>query len=91
MPASQAFSRFVLRTTDVPAARAFYSSLLGHDRFRVVPLHGKAIARGARPHWLGQVEVEDAEVVVPGPWLLPSGERLAACDDPQGAAFALRG
>lgn len=35
--------------------------------------------------------VRDAGGVVLGPFPLPCGERVAVCDDPQGAAFALRG
>jgi hypothetical protein len=27
----------------------------------LVPLHEQAIARGARPHWLGFIEVDDVE------------------------------
>jgi predicted enzyme related to lactoylglutathione lyase len=28
--------------------------------------------------------------VIVGPFVLPDGERVVVCDDPQGAAFALR-
>ena len=55
------FSRFDLRTTDADAARAFYAKILGHDRAVIWPLHEQALARGAKPHWLGQLGVEDAE------------------------------
>lgn len=58
---SNAFTHFVLRTQGVDSARAFYAAVLGHTRMNIVPLHEQAIARGARPHWLGQVEVEDVE------------------------------
>jgi predicted enzyme related to lactoylglutathione lyase len=33
--------------------------------------------------------VRGAGGVVLGPFALPSGEHVAVCDDPQGAAFAL--
>lgn len=55
------FFRFDLRTTDVPGARDFYARILGHDRAVIWPLHEQALARGARPHWLGYVGVDDAE------------------------------
>jgi hypothetical protein len=55
------FCRFELRTTDVDAARAFYAAILGHDRAVIWPLHEQALARGARPHWLGCLGVDDLE------------------------------
>ena len=55
------FSRFDLRTTNVDAARAFYSKVLGHGRASIWPLHEQALARGARPHWLGHLGVADLE------------------------------
>ena len=55
------FCRFALRTTDVPAARLFYRLLLGDDDADIGPLPAEAIARGARPHWLGQLGVADVE------------------------------
>jgi uncharacterized protein len=57
------FCRFELRTTDASAARAFYARLFGHDRALIWPLHEQALARGARPHWLGHLgggELEQA-------------------------------
>jgi predicted enzyme related to lactoylglutathione lyase len=55
---------------------------------------------GVHPHWLFFFEVDSLEPaiattraaggVVLGPTVLPSGERICVCDDPQGAAFALR-
>lgn len=60
------FSRFDLRTTDAPRARAFYADLFGHDRASIWPLHEDALARGAVPHWLGQIEVHDVEGVAAG-------------------------
>ncbi|HKO93569.1 MAG TPA: VOC family protein [Polyangiaceae bacterium] len=60
------FSRYVLRTTDVAAATSFYDAVLGQRRDEIVPLPEPAIARGARPHWLGQIaarELGGAEAV----------------------------
>jgi predicted enzyme related to lactoylglutathione lyase len=57
------FSRFDLRTTDADAARAFYARLFGHERAVIWPLHEQALARGARPHWLGHLGVENPEQV----------------------------
>jgi uncharacterized protein len=56
---SSGFIRYELRTTEVEVARAFYARLLGHDRAIVWPLHEQARARGAVPHWLGSIGVED--------------------------------
>jgi predicted enzyme related to lactoylglutathione lyase len=54
---------------------------------------------GRHPHWLFFFEVEALEPamnatraaggLVLDPIVLPSGERICACDDPQGAAFGL--
>jgi uncharacterized protein len=49
------FTRHVLRTTDVPAAQAFYDAVLGQRGDGIVPLPAQALARGARPHWLGLI------------------------------------
>ncbi len=64
MTAANRFTRITLRTTDAAAARAFYTALLGHSDSEIFPLHEQALARGARPHWLGQVEVADVDAVV---------------------------
>jgi predicted enzyme related to lactoylglutathione lyase len=53
------FSRYLLRTTDVEAANTFYEAVLGGRGDGILPLHESAIARGARPHWLGHVQVGD--------------------------------
>lgn len=53
------FSRYILRTTDAAAAGAFYDQVLGRRGDGVVPLHEAALARGARPHWLGHVRARD--------------------------------
>ena len=55
------FCRLDLRTTDADAARSFYAQILGHDRASIWPLHEQALARGARPHWLGHLGVPDVE------------------------------
>jgi uncharacterized protein len=44
----------------VPAARAFYSTLFGHDAAAVSPLPEQARARGAVPHWLGHIDLGDS-------------------------------
>jgi uncharacterized protein len=54
---SAGFSRYVLRTTDVRAAAAFYDAVLSGRGDGIVPLQEAAMARGARPHWLGHVGV----------------------------------
>lgn len=95
-----AMTRFVLRTTDAHAARGFYAALLGHERMPIVALHEQALARGARPHWLGQIEVEDVErtagaFVELGAEMLgpigtfPTGRRFAVLRDPGGAIVGL--
>jgi predicted enzyme related to lactoylglutathione lyase len=54
---SAGFTRFILRTMDVEAASAFYDEVVGSRGDGIVPLHESALARGARPHWLGQIQV----------------------------------
>jgi uncharacterized protein len=56
---TQRFRRYVLRTTDAVAATAFYDAVLGHRGDAIFPLHEAALARGARPHWLGLIAVRD--------------------------------
>ena len=103
MSATSAFARFVLRTTDAVAARAFYSAVLKDLLVPIVPLHEQAIARGARAHWLGQIEVDDveksaqafmalgAQALNPqGPFgTFPDGRRFAVLRDPGGALVGL--
>lgn len=63
---SSRFSRYLLRTTDVEAATAFYGAVLERCGDGIVPLHESAIARGARPHWLGHIgarELGGAEAI----------------------------
>jgi predicted enzyme related to lactoylglutathione lyase len=94
------FCRLELRTTDADAARAFYSKIFGHDRAVIWPLHEQALARGARPHWLGYLGVPDAERAIaafvergatrlgPAPPTLDGGQ-AAVLRDPGGAIVAL--
>jgi predicted enzyme related to lactoylglutathione lyase len=53
------FSRYLLRTTDVVAAATFYDAVLERRGDGIVQLHEGALARGARPHWLGHVGVRE--------------------------------
>jgi uncharacterized protein len=94
------FCRVELRTTDAEAARAFYASVLDHERAVIWPLHEQALARGARPHWLGSLGVADpdaaaARFIERGAMALgpvrpgPDGGRMAVLRDPGGAIIAL--
>ncbi len=94
------FFHQVLRTTDVAGARAFYAEVLGDDGAEVVALHEQALARGAKPHWLPMVEVEDVAAglaaftargaVSLGPkWVNPRGLEAAVVRDPGGAIVAV--
>jgi predicted enzyme related to lactoylglutathione lyase len=89
-----------LRTLDVPAAEEFYGSVLGRKPEGVVRLHERAIERGARPHWLGFVDVGDVDQAATsflergatslGPkWINPAGLEAAVMRDPGGALIAL--
>ena len=94
------FCRFALRTTDAHAARGFYAKILGHDRAVIWPLHEQALARGARPHWLGHLAVDDVERTTAafvergatrlGP-TIPTGDggQAAVLRDPGGAVVAV--
>jgi len=91
------FSRYVLRTTDAPAAQAFYDAVLGHHGDHVYPLHEQALARGARPHWLGHIDVADPAAAA-APLLAAGGQQLGerpdgvvVMKDPGGALVALGG
>lgn len=96
---SPRFCRFELRTTDVTAAHDFYDAVLGRDGDGIVELPATAVARGARPHWLGHIGVSEIGGVGPtarkleergatrlGP---PSAEAWALFRDPGGAVVAL--
>jgi predicted enzyme related to lactoylglutathione lyase len=90
------FCRYELRTTDVDAARAFYSDVLDLDFAEptaIAPLPQQARARGAPAHWLGHLGVDDIEgaiahFVARGAQPLVPG--LPILRDPSGAVLALR-
>jgi hypothetical protein len=80
-----------MRTTDVKRARSFYDELLEEGALDVTALPDPAIARGARPHWLGHIATEDEATtersfVERGATLL--GDRRLV-RDPFGAIFTL--
>lgn len=94
------FFQATLRTSDVEAARAFYTQVLGEVPLDIVELHEQAVARGARPHWLGFLEVADVDrsaaafvergASLLGPkWVNPQGLEAAVLRDPGGAIVAL--
>jgi uncharacterized protein len=94
------FFRYDLRTTDVAGARAFYTAVLRSDDATIFQLHEQAIARGARPHWLGYLQVDDVDdsasafamrgATLLGPkWVNPEGLEAAVMRDPGGAVVAL--
>ena len=90
-----------LRTLDVEAAKDFYRSVLGSEPTTVWPLHEQAIARGAKPHWLGYLDVgDDVEQAAAsfrargasslGPkWTNAEGLEAGVMRDPGGAILAL--
>jgi predicted enzyme related to lactoylglutathione lyase len=93
------FCSVELRTTDAGAARAFYRRIFGHDRAVIWPLHEQALARGARPHWLGGLGVPDVARAAAafeergamrlGPTQQRSDGAIAALRDPGGAIVAV--
>ena len=96
----QTFCRFDLRTSDPARAREFYSQLLGHDRATVWQLHEQAVARGAKPHWLGRIGVTELERVTAnfvargaaqlGPTqTMADGGRATVLRDPGGAVVSV--
>jgi predicted enzyme related to lactoylglutathione lyase len=99
----QRFCYYELRTTDVHAARDFYSDLLGWsfwgEGIEVVPLPAQASARGAPPHWLGHIGVDDVAETVSrfvqhgatplGPPVRTDGAERTSVRDPFGAVVAL--
>jgi len=93
------FVRYRLRTTHVDAARAFYDAILDEGAGEVFPLEEQALARGARPHWLGHLAaahvVETASAFVAhgatqlGPTIATSeAGMVAVVRDPGGAVVA---
>ena len=94
------FFQIQLRTSEVERARTFYASVLGDCALNVVPLHEHAVARGARPHWLGYLDVGDVEgaaasfvergaTTLRPPWVDAEGLKSAVMRDPGGAIVAL--
>ncbi|HWA70844.1 MAG TPA: VOC family protein [Polyangiaceae bacterium] len=98
------FVRYELRTTDVRAARAFYSDLFGPDvwgsHVSVGQLPERAAAHGAPAHWLGHLAVADSMVTASqlaalgGAQLGPlernsAGQARVVMKDPFGAVLAL--
>ena len=93
------FFHYLLRTLDVAEARDFYAGVLGRDCVSIEPLPEMARARGARPHWLGVIEVEDvggaletfqARGAAPlGPRLMGVNIEAAVLRDPGGAVVGL--
>src|SRR5262245_46939262 len=107
---SAMFFRYSLRTTDPTAARAFYAEALGlvlpdgmseGSMLEAWPLHERARARGAPPHWLGHIAVDDVEVTMNrlvglgserlGPTVnAQDGTPFATLRDPFGSVVAVR-
>jgi predicted enzyme related to lactoylglutathione lyase len=97
------FVRYDLRTTDADAARRFYADVLGESFWgpgiAVWKLHEQALARGARPHWLGHVgstlvaptvsRIEELGGEHLGPTIDQGSRSYALVRDPFGALFAV--
>lgn len=92
-----------LNTTDVAHARAFYATAFGWadaDTANVTFTDLAATQAGVHTAWLFHFRVEDLDAtvakvkaaggLVAGVFDLPGGDRLAVCDDPQGAFAAFR-
>lgn len=103
------FCRYALRTTDVEGAQRFYQQAVGIELpvedsasfLELWPLHERARARGAPPHWLGHVAVTDIEHTLDqmvqlgserlGPTVYAAdGTPFATLRDPFGAVVAVR-
>jgi predicted enzyme related to lactoylglutathione lyase len=96
--ATARFCCFELRTTAVAAAREFYEAVIGGEGDGIIELSTAALARGARAHWLGHVDVAGRALEeLAGQWVdrgavrlgAPSGSEAAILRDPGGALFAL--
>lgn len=99
-----AFRGYELRTTDADAARDFYRAVAGlgdSSAITITALPQAALARGARPHWLGHLAVDDVDAVVQSllavgatplgpPRHTDDGSSLVTLRDPFGAMLALR-
>jgi predicted enzyme related to lactoylglutathione lyase len=92
------FCRYLLRTTDADAARRFYAGAIGlalpdgrsdASSLEAWPLHEQARARGAPPHWLGQIAVDDVEHAAER-LVAHGGVRFATVRDPSGAVVGVR-
>lgn len=92
------FCRIALRTTDPDAAAAFYDAVLGQRGDGIVPIAHDARARGARPMWLGHVDVSqrggvaaqrEAWLAAGATALGPQSDAFALLRDPGGAILAL--
>jgi uncharacterized protein len=97
------FIRYELRTLDLDPAREFYTDLFGADLWgpdvRIARLPEQAIARGARPHWLGYLGVGDVEGTAErlvalggqrlGPTMKSPSSSFAIVRDPFGAVLAV--
>jgi predicted enzyme related to lactoylglutathione lyase len=97
------FVRYDLRTTDADAARRFYADVLGESFWgpdiAVWKLHEQALARGARPHWLGHVGAALVDPAVSrikelggeqlGPTIDQGSRSYALVRDPFGALLAV--
>lgn len=97
------FCRYQYRAKDINGAHAFYTELLGEELWNkdvfVSALPERALAAGARPHWLGHIGVLDIEATANrflaagaqqlGPMQQLDGARFAVLVDPFGARFAL--
>ncbi|MFT3710125.1 MAG: hypothetical protein QM817_21040 [Archangium sp.] len=93
--------KLTLRTSNVDAARDFYAKVLGEaSSLDIVQLHEQAVARGAKPHWLGFIQVDDVDAltakfvergaaVLSPKWVNPLGLEAAVLRDPGGAIVAL--
>ena len=92
---------YLMRLEDVATRFALVADDLGHIIMQLKDLlrRGHAIYPHIHPHWLFHFRVPalDAAVdrvragggLVAATFELPDGRRIAVCDDPQGAAFAL--
>lgn len=101
-PITNSFCHYELRTSDVDAARSFYTGLFGEQFWdsgvAVSRLPAQAAARGAPSHWLGHIAVDDVRATADrfvragaaplGPPAGPEASRVILCD-PFGAVVAL--
>jgi predicted enzyme related to lactoylglutathione lyase len=102
--ATNRFCRYLLRTTDILAARAYYAEVIGPELLssdvEVVQLPERAAALGAPAHWLGQIGRPDvaetaARVVAQGGQQLGplqranTGASSVALRDPLGAVLGV--